>query len=186
MAEHSFNLSEFVSRMGLKRVSEFPIIERVQPVALVGDLSPLVPAYAPPAAFFGRLVPLVAGQHTIATVQSLGAGGCFILFVTSTTVGGWQLGTFPADPAPLIAGAPAVNQVSNELPVSVVRDGTILVATRPMTTATHSLITSGELIQSLPFFVPRGFFFTIQAATAAIQMVYMVLVADVPASEGGR
>lgn len=184
MAEHTFNLQAFITEMGLKRVSEFPIREVVQPVVTVGDFSSLTPAHVPPTAAFGRLIPAVIGQTCTVEVHSLGPGGTFILLFAGSAGTFYAFGTGTVATAGL-AATPIPQVLSDPLVpvVSTVRDGTVVVP--PVTNADRPVITGGQLLQGAPLFIPRGLFFQASVVIANSLLNYAIIVSDVPASEGG-
>lgn len=76
--KHTFNLSRWLSRLGVKGGDEPLITPSLQPVQVVGDASLLVPPLLPPTAAYGTTVGAVVGQHGAASIQSLAPGGTCI------------------------------------------------------------------------------------------------------------
>lgn len=73
----TFNLTAFWRAMGIKNPRP-TMLETVQPVLVVGDMSGLTPQHVPPTGLFGRDQLNIAGEFPFITVNCRDPGGILI------------------------------------------------------------------------------------------------------------
>ncbi len=157
----SFNIAALVRRLGLKAVAaeDLRVLQTIQPVLPVGNLSDFTPPFVSASAMFAETVLGIAGGTGFMQLQCLAPGGGFIdwfqfrsgfsngrMRVSATDLGG--------------AVSTTVGQTSREPVVSIVTSGSNLLINEP---GVH-LSENGIFIQFglRPIFVPRGSFFQMQ------------------------
>lgn len=179
MGEGQFNIVDFARRIGLKNVRSMPVVESIQPVAIVGDQSDLTPSYAPAGGFFGGNAAAVVAVRSMIEIQSLGIGGMMVDAWVVQSVANilTQIRTGAAlrfAAAPTLAG-----QTSNETPASIGRVGTIAAP------AGDTSFLRPDHVYEIPFYVPRGDAFRMFPDTDNVSIQGTVWFHDVTASEHG-
>jgi len=180
----AFNISELVRELGLTAVTseDLRVLQTIQPVLNVGDLSDVTPPHVAASSMFGFTVTAAGGLLATMELQCLAPGGCFIewIVVVSTTNVGMRVTT-----AAIAAGqavvAPA-GQTSRDPIVSVVRQGDVAapgIAEAVVFGATSFDMSFGPN----PIFIPRASFFSLQALVANTAATISFGVREVPASE---
>jgi hypothetical protein len=99
MARHTFNLTEWLSRLGIKGNVIPDILPGVQPVQVVGDASLLVPSLLPPTAAYGFTAAGVAGHVFAVQVAARADGGTLIrvgkITSSANAAATWSVSTTP-------------------------------------------------------------------------------------------
>lgn len=184
-SQTTFNLIAYARAIGSKMLatSEVRFRNDIQPQAIVADFSNLTPAHEPPLAIFGGSIPAVALESAAYRVQSLGPGGCFVLQATHQTAlfGLAFLAIDSGIPFNNLVTHPA-NVASNEAPRSIVTSGTVLAAAQPAA-ATTPVVTAAVVPQGI--WLPPGSELAIFVQQINLVVPFLIVVADVPASEGG-
>jgi len=132
----TFNVARFLKELGVKNVTELPLVARNQPVTVMADLSALTPQHIPASGSAGGFAGNVAGEFGQFQILCLSAGGLFIdAGYMNSAAGGQVWFIFPVDgsgginggiPPVLTAGGtvlPFARQ-SRDLPISEIRFGT--------------------------------------------------------------
>lgn len=170
--------------MGLRDIKDLPIVERIQPVLPIGDVSGLTPAYVPPTLLVGGAVTGVGGQVAACTIHSLASGGTIIgwLSFALSVAGNARYGILAADPLP---GGPTPVQLQASIgtPLAVGDHGVrvaLLNATYPYMAGP---VTAPVLVPG-PIYVPQGRFFYLETVTNGTGLYWSAIAQDVPPAEG--
>jgi len=182
----TFNVSALIAELGLQNVTgdEMRVLQSIQPVLAVGDISGNTPPHVPPAAAFGALV--LGGGATFGTMQlqSLAPGGCFMDWFTfqsaatslNVTVreGNVAPGMAVVAPAAQLSRDPVVSIATNGAQAAGVGAPAILVNN---TTVRHDF-------SPHPWFIPRGFSVVFQSIVVGVLIFNMAFgIREVPATE---
>ncbi len=183
MAQTDFNLIAYARAIGSRDASIFTIGETIQPTLIVGDLSRLTPAHQPPVAMFGGFMPGNALELTVWEVQSLAAGGTWVVNMAATPIFGFTFEIRPAVTAlnNVVVCIPQV--LSNTAPTSNVRHGSLILA--PPALDDVPSFGSGSWIDR-EIWIPPGQFMYCQSKVFNAAGDLALLVRDVPVGEGGE
>lgn len=179
MAQGQFNVLAFARRLGLKNVTTFPVIETVQPVALVSQQGQLNSQLEPPSGGSGGTFGPVPAERSSMELEARAPGGVQIKSVN----GGfaqtilWAVLPGPISPLSGTFFAVPVFQTSTEVPASIVRGGTKAVSDLP---APGAAVYLGGATQLLDTFVPRGFRLVLEANALNIATTFSLLFREVP------
>lgn len=185
MGTGAFNVSRLIAELGLKQLTgeELDVLEKIQPVLQVGDLSDVTPPHVAPSAIFGAFIGGGVGTFGGVQFQSLAPGGSFVEWITfdsTTTNANFMIETTDPGFPTLLAAA---GQASRDATQTIVRTGALATinALAPVISSTAAIIS----FTTRPIFIPRGAFFVIQNATAGAGAFAFFGVGwrEVPASE---
>ncbi len=180
MPATTFNITQLIRELGLKNVDSMDVVERLQPVVTVADLSDLTPAHQAPKALFGAFIAAVVAERFVMEVQCLAPGGLFVDWLAYDSTGNLRISinaTAVAGALPVVA---PVGQASRDPVRSIVREGTLPGAVVPgMIVRNEHTFPAG----SIGLFVPRAQFFLIQSASTNIQGDIGFTFWEVPATE---
>lgn len=179
MAGGSFNTAAFIAELGLKPVGpdEMRVRTEIQPVLIAGDLADTTPPHVTASAFFGQNVASAGGVNATMELQSLGAGGTFVDWVSINSA---QLVGMRVTAAALGATAVVVPAgiLSRDTPVSVVRTD----ALAPSVTD-PAFLRATQGFAAVELFIPKGSFFSIQSFVSNTTMQVSMKIREVPAAE---
>lgn len=186
MAQQNFNFQELARQLGLKNVSELPIVEAITPTIVIGAAEQIGPPLLPASAFTGAAQSAGGGRFATIQLRVLASGGAF---VTGFHSGGTIQSFFRVDRDGVdpVAGDPVVTAVAKfetgfgtTLSAVVRGASTIPVLTGPVI---FNAVSMGNLqmVSSEPFFVPSGGLFTLQSATVATTGYFSIHWREVPA-----
>ncbi len=182
MPTSAFNISRLIAELGLKDIRDIPLVERIQPVLTVGDLTAQTPPHVAPSAIFGELISQVVAENGVFEIQCLSAGGGFVdwISVASTAVN-LHIKVRPTAIAASEAIVQPLGLTSRDPILSVARQGTILPSGDRGAVASQSALFMGFAPRSI--FVPRGSFFSLEGGTVNSGFFFGVGWREVPASE---
>ena len=137
---HSWNLSEWLDVLGLRRADQPDVIHGIQPVEIIGDHSGFSAQILPPMAWMGGTRAGVAGAKSILSLTSRAAGGTYVRLLNVTVEAAtnirWRITTSPYTYLNAVA-----NLVKSEMGSSATVSSIIL-ATTVSTVATTTVPTS--------------------------------------------
>lgn len=185
MAQGAFNVSRLIAELGLQQLTgeELRVLETIQPVLSVGDISGNSPPHQAPAAMFGGIALGAGANFGTVQLQCLAPGGLFVdwftLVTPTTTV---RLSVRPGAPSAGMPVLAAAGQLSRDPVVSIVTNGNAAVIAAPV--CTFEQTTTQFNYGPQPLFVPRGTSLTFQATTVGVQIfTFNFAIREVPASE---
>lgn len=156
---HSWNLSEWIDALGLRRPDQPDLIYAVQPVEIVGNHSAFAAPLLPPTAWSGGSRAAVAATYAGFQFTSLAPGGAFVREVHSRCAGAgpfrWLISQTPATMANVVT--PIVNEMGDTPTSCAFRIGTF--AAEPAGGATNWGMTNTTLVDVLllnSFYIPPG------------------------------
>jgi len=186
MPAGAFNVSQLIRELGLQRVTgnEMRVLETIQPTMEVADLSAVTPPHQAPTSLFAATVSSTAATFGACGVQSLGAGGCFIDWITvNFGVGGVLMVIQTTDPGFTLAPVAPMATLSKDPGASLFFDESIAL----FAGGVRIPLSSGTQFwnwTTAPLFIPRGSFFLLQSSVATTGVFEVGIHArDVPASE---
>jgi hypothetical protein len=148
---------------------------------MVGDVSNLTAPLLPPLAWYGGYVIGAAGERGGFSVQSNGPGGCYIREWRFNTSNG--IVAFNVTAAEQFSGYSTLCPASNMAPQpcsALVQMGS-MVAASPADWPRISCLTNTSVGLTDSVYLPRGYWFSVQAAPLAASINFACLVQDVPA-----
>lgn len=185
---HSWNLSEWMNSLGLRRQDQPELIHAVQPVEIVGDHSAHTAPILPPTSWAGGTRAAVAAAYSCIEFTSLAPGGSFIRQVVLTAANQTVRHEISLAPGAL---ANVITPIKHEMGVtatlSTPRLGTL--AAEPAGGATNFL----DLIPNLPplrlfdpFYVPAGYTLQLWIAAVNVALSASILWEDCLAQPAAR
>jgi len=180
----AFNVAQLIRELGLQTISgeTMRILETIQPVMAVGDLSDVTPPHVAPSALFGVQETGAVGTAAIIEAQCLAPGGLFIEMFSA--ISGFTTCSIRITEAAIGPGLPVLataGQASREPIASVVRSGAV--AQSPLEAFTITQVGEITVFGSNAIFVPRGRFFSMQATLDNTIINFGFWIREVPASE---
>lgn len=188
-AGHSWNLTEWMSALGIRRKEQPEVVYAVQPVELMGDHSAFTAPLLAPTAWVGGARTPAAGSHACCQLTSRAPGGTFVrLFSVSSVVArlNWAISLAPPTLNNSVAGLVTIDMAPDPV-VSLWDVGDILAAALPHTTAQGpEMRQTANLNQWLvePFYVRPGYTLSVWCGTAATATNFSCLFEDNPAQRG--
>ncbi len=182
MGSGAFNITRLIAELGLKNVSELDVIERIQPVLPIGNLSDLTPPHVAPSALFGNFLPAVVALFGVFEIQCLAPGGAFVdwfSYIGSGDIGVRILVTPQIPAAPIIAPA---GQASRDPVVSVARSDNVVFGGGfeiPTFRQNQNFFT----FSARGMFIPRGSFVNFQSQSSNNETSFGIGWREVPATE---
>lgn len=178
----SFNVTEALKQLGLKDVTELPILRGIQPTISLGDGGALVSPLTPPIAWAGgTAVGNTVDTYPALVVQSLGPGGCFCRStgVCSTANGQvrWRIGA--ASLAVTTTAACPLSQMGPTDVLSVVSRITTVDTIAVDQPNVAALASTAVHIPDLVF-IPRGMVLEVWVQSLTAVASFSVCVQDVP------
>lgn len=183
MGQSTFNLSQFFNRLGIKNPRP-TMLESVQPVLVVSDLSEMTPWIRAPSAMVGFDVAGVIAERGFIQIFARGAGGTLVRTITGSDV--FFLSTQQPDLGGTEAGIICV--FGDVDPVSVVKIGTT--AVNPWAGGTAGRYASATRpnfsISNGPIYLAPGQILTVGKSTLDSPLNnYNVWFTDLPAAQLG-
>lgn len=182
----TLGIEKLLSALGIEGGARPEVIPAIQPVLVVGDGSALVPPLGAPRALAGGSCSLAAGEYSGLSLQCLASGGVFIercrLFSTGTRIFFYTVG--PADPFTLdqLGTTCTLRNLGPKAAKSIVRIGTSNRQVDGDNPAVTFELSGGP--SSVSCFVPPGYWFAIQCASANVIAYAEILFREVPAING--
>jgi len=196
VAQQGFNFQELVRRLGLKNVSELPVLQALQPTITVADATKLTPPMGPPEAWTGFEQAGVAAENVALQIRSLGPGGCIIEYLQvqydlPQQIRGWAA-FLERDGTDVLAADPLLNTAAL---VNIGPDPVLSVVTFGVTTEFGSMpanslrFPGSNVTGTQPFFpiskwfLPKGTLFTFIGANVASSAAAAIRISDVPVGD---
>lgn len=185
---HSWNFSEWLDALGLRRRDQPDLIHGVQPVEIVGDHSAFTSQIHPPMAWVGGMRAGVAGTYSGFQFESRSPGGTYIRWLDlSLSTGSYMRHHLPAAPAAMANTiACATQEFGGGNTVSQFTLGTFAVA--PATTAVPQAEISSSPGRSWQDFVYLSPGQTLECWISAVNLDLLVglMFEDCPAQRSER
>ena len=180
MPQGSFNISQWIRQLGLKNVTEMPVLERLTPVVQAGNLEGWTPRHEPPTRMATIDLNAVAGQVAAFELQSTALGGSLVVLLRDFISVLWNVRAastlFPAGGA-----LSPLTELSNEAGVAVVRQVNRVATLASPPDAVYAF----DAWRAHPaIYVPRGQFFAVESLFVNVILLASMIWVDFPASEG--
>jgi len=188
VAQQNFNFQELARQLGLKNISELPIVEAIQPTIVIGAADEIGPPMLPASAWAGGTQSLAAGERAYLQLDVSGSGGAFVEFFSSG--GATQVefrvdrdGVDPltADQLPLPSSILPKYETGFGTTVSQARMGTSTVALNAFSVPTFFTAINFGAWGGPGFFIPSGGIFTLNNAAVATVGYFVIRWREVPA-----
>lgn len=182
----TWNLFEWVRRVGAKRDDAPPIMGTVQPTVLLGDHSALTSPLLPPVAWYGGIHTTGGSATSVIHFECKAPGGAFVLeFRSAFLLGGALSDHFGLRAIPGTVTSQTSVTATNMNPAHPVQSFCFQGEGSPITPALRpgTQVTAGQTYVTSDFlYVPPGFHAYWQTSTAptALQRVFGLLVQEVP------
>ena len=153
MPEGSYNVSQLLRELGVKNVTEMPVLQDIVPVIPLSTMRNVVPLHQGPVALFGGNLTSVLAEFCTLEIVSLDPGGCIIQWFRDASLVIYEIERLAAPVVWAASGplvVPAQNFGTTDL-MSVVNRGTIAAISPGLPAMTAGF----DAIQA-PLFLPRG------------------------------
>jgi hypothetical protein len=182
----AFNIRELVRQLGVKDVSELPLVESIQPTLQIGDAGAITQPLMPPTALLGGSA-TGNGTTTVGGGQIVPApSGTWVRHLNAVTaITGNILTALVAHPGTTMAttAACAAHQMSVDPIASAVNSVTMLAASRPNPVTSPYSLAAANVAQLWPdlLFVPPGFVLEFTCNSFSAGFGFWCVVQDVAA-----
>jgi len=179
----AFNVSQLIRELGLQTIEgdTMRVLETIQPTMIVADISDSTPPHVGASAMFGASIVGTVPNVGLFELQCLAPGGAFIEWMMFSVGAGnmrFRVTTVASGVSTLVAPA---GVLSRDPIVSIARIGNVAPTGLP-----HILVTSATdffHFGDKPFFIPRGAFFQLEAASQNVTNPVGCGWREIPASE---
>lgn len=182
--EGSWNLNEVLRQLGLKNVSQLPVVRAIQPVLPLGDSGGITPPLLPPAAWVGGASAAAVGRYSGFQFQAAGAGGTYLRYFSARagTSGRVTWGITATNPAAGLATACPTYEMGPTPLQTRCFDGNSASSLSINDYPTAYIANNADRIFPDLIYVPLGRWLTILDYSVNVSLEYMALVQDVPAA----